>query len=128
MFRRGIPVSVQQRNRLLNALAVAGNTASPVAPVSLQTLADHLGSSLSGLNLMPQQRQQLAIDLNMLLYSNELAPSDTQIVIDDARNVLQKAGVNAQAIDILTTDFISINRDLQAGGAATTSAPAQTKP
>jgi len=91
-------------------------------------LADHLASALSGLNLTPQQRHQLAIDMNMMLYSGKLAPNDTQMVIGDARNLLQNAGVNAEAVNTLAADFASITRNLQSGSAATTASPLQTQP
>jgi len=91
-------------------------------------LADNLAVAFSGLNLAPQQRHQLAIDLNLLLHSGDMVPSDTQMVIGDARNLLQTVGVNAEAINTLTADFASITHDLQSGSAASTSSPVQIQP
>lgn len=129
MFRIGMQLGPQQRNQLMNALTAAGNPASPLPQASLQSLSDHLIAALSGLNLTSQQRQQAAVDLNMLLHSTKLAPSDTQMVIEDARNLLQTAGVNAEAIDTLTADFLTISQALRTGRpATTTSSSLQTPP
>jgi len=128
MFRPGAQLGAEQRNRLANALSAAGNPATPVPQSTLIRLSDNLIVGLSGLNLTPQQRHQLAIDLNMLLHSGRLSPAETQIVINDVRNLLQRVGVNAEAVNTLTADLTGLSQSLQQGAAATTSSVGQTQP
>jgi hypothetical protein len=129
MFQRGTQLGPEQRARLANSLAAASNPASPVPQPALSRLANNLGNALSGMALTPQQRHQLAIDLNMLLHAGSLAPADVQLVLSDARTLLQNAGVNAEAVNAVTGDLTTLAGDLQSPAApAATSSAAQPQP
>jgi hypothetical protein len=97
------------------------SAAGPVRPndQSVNTLTSGLMALLSQGNLTPQQRGQLAVNVNMLMNSSALSPAERQVLIQQSRAIIPTNSVNPQIIRTLESGMLSIAGDFEQTGGAT---------
>lgn len=122
------PVTSSQRQQILNALqnSIPGlrylerrsglggiPPAPPPSAESLSKLVDDLAAAWPGKAFTYQQKFQLAVDLNRVLTSANLTEGEVLVVVNDARRVLQQAGVNEESRNALIDDLNAIAAQVQ---------------
>jgi hypothetical protein len=140
------PVNSAQRQQILNALqdsipglryqerrsGLGGIPPAPSPSVeSLSKLVDDLASGWPRKALSYQQKFQLAVDINRVLTSANLTEGEVLVVVNDARRVLQQAGVSEESrnamIDDLTAIAAQVQKTSPKAPAETTAAPEEEK-
>jgi len=129
-IRPGTPATPAQRQALINTLRSieAGPYFGNVSPaldqlrprvaakLSLETatkLVDDLIAAWPAKGFTPQQRAQLALDLSRTVHSANLTQTEVQLVVNDARRILQSAGIRPEAIETLTNDLMAIVNEVK---------------
>ncbi|MBI4659670.1 MAG: hypothetical protein HY735_12590 [Verrucomicrobia bacterium] len=102
------PVNNTQRYQILSTLRAS--VLGPIRPpdAAIDKVVDDLIGAWPSKGLTFQQKFQLALDLNRVLNAENLSEAEVLMVVNDARRVLQTAGVARESVNTLIDDMTAI--------------------
>jgi hypothetical protein len=130
MARLPIPGAnaAESRRQLIETLQAAPVAGVQPSPESIVALGTTLATVVPSLTLLPNQRRQLAIDLNLALNSGNLSPMQAERVVIDARTLLQtRLANNPRGVETLIGDLSTMVGEVQGRlGQTSSSSTAET--
>jgi hypothetical protein len=113
LIKPGATVSPEQKQQLqADFMALAKGMAKPSKEVT-KKLADDLAAALADKNVSTAKQVDLAKDINVVVNSMRLSPTQVQVFTTSAQTLLKNASVPDATVETINADLNAIIADLQ---------------
>lgn len=111
--KAGTTMTADQKNHLVDDLALLGKGSVKPSKQALTKLASDLGTAFAEKTLPAAQMSQLVKDINIVANCGILTTAKSQTFVAEAQTILKNAGVSVPVVQSVGTDLKAIVTEIQ---------------